>query len=73
MKYDNVEEILENIARIMNIKGKLRLLHKNKYLSLFINPPLRNRIILYKKKGEGFIGVKSKLIKEILKELNAMI
>jgi len=58
MGFNKVEDILEKIKKIMEIKGKLRLLHKSKYLSYFMNPPLRNRIILYKKKGEGFIGVK---------------
>ena len=59
MKCNDIETILEKIAKIMKINGKLKLLHKNKYLSSFSIPPLKNRLILYKKKGEGFIGVKS--------------
>ena len=59
MKCNDIETILEKIAKIMKINGKLKLLHKNKYLSSFSIPPLKNRLILYKKKGKGFIGVKS--------------
>jgi len=67
MGFNRVDDILEKITKIMEIKGKLRLLHKSKYLSYFMNPPLRNRIILYKKKDEGFIGVKSNFKKNDFK------
>jgi hypothetical protein len=59
MKSNDIETILKKIAEIMKIDCNLRLLHKNKYLSSFSIPPLKNRLILYKKKGKGFIGVKS--------------
>jgi hypothetical protein len=59
MKSNDIETILKKIAEIMKINCNLRLLHKNKYLSSFSIPPLKNRLILYKKKYKGFIGVKS--------------
>jgi len=71
MGFNSVEEILKNIAKIMNIKGKLRLLHKSKYLSYFISPPIKSRIILYKSMNGGFIGVKSKYNKSEFKEIES--
>ena len=53
------QKIIETIAKIMKIEGKLYLKNITKDLWYIKAPPKRNSILLYKQKNIGFIGMKS--------------
>ena len=53
------QKIIEKIAKIMEIEGKLYLKNITKDLWYIKAPPKRNSILLYKQKNIGFIGMKS--------------
>ena len=58
MKLKNVNKILNNIGKIMKINNKLSL-NKAFYDVKYIIPPEKNYVHLYKKKEQGFLGIKT--------------
>ena len=61
MKCNNIDNILIKIGKIMKIYYPLKLLHQNIVPKIFITPPNKNKIFLFKhnKSKNGFIAVKS--------------